>query len=137
MSINFYPSLEDLIRGTFEERLELLLDAAESYKTVVLETISRKTANDQSEADVKSLAPKDLTHVYNWDEIAVILREIRELPEGSNTTRVRKANLLGTLAEIYEVLRAARMSKLEAVRLALVSEANQLRGGSSASIQVA
>lgn len=138
MAITYYPSLDDAVRGTFEERIELLLDAAESYKAVVLETISHATAaSNQSETDTKSIAPKDLHHAYNWEEMAIILREVRELPEGTSKDRIRKANLLTMLAEVYEVLRAARMSKLEAVRLALISEVNQLRGGSTASVQAA
>ena len=42
--------------------------------------------------------------------------------------KLAKADHLKKLAEVYEVLRAARMPKLEAVRLALMNESMQLRG---------
>ena len=75
--------------------------------------------------------PKDQTVAYNWEEIANVLSSIRKLPEGSKIEKIQKANLLIKLAEVYEVLRAAKMSKLEAVRLALISEANQLNAGNA------
>ncbi len=43
--------------------------------------------------------------------------------------------LLTKHADVYEVLRGAKMSKLEAVRLALISEAAQLKGGTPGASQ--
>ncbi len=53
----------------------------------------------------------------------MVLREVREMPEADRSARIAKADLLTKLAEIYEVLRAAKMPRLEAVRIALMSEA--------------
>lgn len=128
MSLMFYPHTEDASSGTLGERIEQLAESADRFKASVLETV--KT---QPGSEVRVVAPKDLTLAYNWDVIASILREVRELQEGTKDDRMKKANYLTKLAEIYEVLRAARMSKLEGVRLALMSEANQLRGGNGAS----
>jgi hypothetical protein len=123
MSLSFYPHSDDLQTGTFEQRLELLAEAAERYKAIITD-ISTKVVRD--EGAKKVLTPRDQQAAFNWEEIARILREIRELPEMDATDKRRKGMLLKKLAEIYEVLRAAKMPKLEAVRLALISEANQL-----------
>lgn len=125
--MSFYPYLEDVQKGTLEERIDVLMEAAERYKAIVLDE-SAKTAADPN----KRLVPRDQIAAYNWEEIARVLREIRELPESNKIDKYRKGDLLAKLAEVYEVLRAAKMSKLEAVRLALISEANQLRGGGAA-----
>lgn len=129
MPLVFYPFSEDAAAGALHEKIEQLMEAAERYKAVVLESTT-KTPGTQ---EVKHSAPKDIVYSFNWDMIASVLREIREMPEGSKENRAVKAESLTKLSEIYELLRAARMSKLEAVRLALMSEANQLKGGSSAS----
>lgn len=126
MPLTFYPHSDDVALGSLAERIENLMEAAERYKASVLET--------SKAAETKLQTPKDLTIAYNWDEIAMVLREIREMVEGSKDEKTKKAKLLLKLAEIYEVLRAAKMSKLEAVRLALISEANQLSGGSSSAV---
>lgn len=133
MALVFYPFAEDATAGSLREKIEQLMEAAERYKAVILES----TAKTPGTQEVKHTVPKDIVHSYNWDMVAAVLREIRELPEGSKDDRAIKAEYLTKLSEIYEILRAARMSKLEAVRLALMSEANQLKGGSSASTQVA
>lgn len=125
MSLTFYPHADDAQKGTLLERIEILMEAAERYRAVVLDVTAK------SEVTSKRLVPRDQVVAYNWEEIAIALREIRELPEVNKEDRVRKSDFLTKLAEIYEVLRAAKMSKLEAVRLALISEANQLRGGAS------
>jgi hypothetical protein len=124
MSITFYPQMEDVSPGTLEDRIDQLSDAAERYKAIVLETVAKSQGSE-----VRPAVPKDQQFAFNWDEIAGVLREIREMPEGAPEIRMKKANLLAKLSEIYEVLRAARMSKLEAVRLALLTEANQLKSG--------
>lgn len=124
MPLTFYPHLEDAQKGTLLERIEVLMEAAERYKAIILDE-TNKAPVDPS----KRMMPRELTAAYNWEEIARVLREIRELPEGSKIDKVKKGDLLAKLAEVYEVLRAAKMSKLEAVRLALISESNQLRGG--------
>lgn len=127
MSLTFYPHSDDTRKGTLDERIEVLSDAAERYKAIILETAppAADTTNH------KRTTPRDLTAAFNWEEIARVLREIREFPEINKNDKMKKADLLTKLAEVYEVLRAAKMSKLEAVRLALISEANQLRGGAS------
>lgn len=127
MALTFYPHSEDAQKGTLTERIEILMEAAERFKAVVLDE-SAKAVNREAN---KRLVPREMTAAYNWEEITRVLREIRELPESDKLDKTKKGDLLAKLAEVYEVLRAAKMSKLEAVRLALVSEANQLRGGAS------
>jgi len=127
LALLFYPHVDDTQRGSLTERIELLMEAAERFKAVILDI----KPNTSEAAMNKRLAPRDYVAAYNWEEIAFTLREIRELPEGNKADKLKKAELLTKLAEVYEVLRAAKMSKLEAVRLALMSEANQLRNSSS------
>jgi len=127
MALTFYPYSEDAQKGTIDERIDTLMGAAERYKAIVTAVKAESTEEEKP----RRIAPRDLTAAYNWEEIARILREIREMPEGSKADKTRKGELLRRLAEVYEVLRAAKMSKLEAVRLALVGEANQLQGGAS------
>lgn len=122
MSLSFYPHSDDLQTGTFEQRLDLLSEAAERYKAVITD-LSSKAAVDSSR---KIVTPRDQEAAFNWEEIARILREVREMPEMDKGDKKRKGLLLRKLAEVYEILRAAKMPKLEAVRLALISEANQL-----------
>lgn len=123
MPLTFYPHPDDTQKGMVDERVEVLMDAAERYRATILDVTK------QDMLAKKMMLPRDHTAAFHWDEIARVLREIRELPEGNKEERIRKSVLLGKLAEIYEVLRAAKMPKLEAVRLALISEANQLGGG--------
>lgn len=122
MAMTFYPHEGDLGLGSHEEKLETLLSAAERFKAVILEI--GKT--EEEATPKKTLVPREVKYAFNWDELAKILREIRDLPENTQPTRLTKAQRLKQLAEIYEVLRAAKMPKLEAVRLALVNEAKQL-----------
>lgn len=126
MALTFYPHSEDAQKGSIGDRIETMMEAAERYKAIVLETTIKKPEPEDTK---KRMVPRDLTAAYNWEEIARILREIREMPEGSKRDKIIKAEFLTKLAEVYETLRAAKMSKLEAVRLALIGEANQLRGG--------
>lgn len=128
MPLTFYPYADD-IRGSLRERIEILMEAAERYKAVVLETAAPTKEDAQEPHSQKRTIPRDQTAAFNWEEIARVFREIRELPESTKEDKLAKASLLTKLAEVYEVLRAAKMSKLEAVRLALINEANQLRGG--------
>lgn len=132
MPLTFYPHSDDAQKGSLEDRIEVLMEAAERYKAVVLD-VTRKAEKTDTANTAKRSVPRDLNAAYNWEEIARILREIRELPELNRTDKVKKATLLVKLAEVYEVLRGAKMSKLEAVRLALISEANHLGGGAGAS----
>src|SRR5262245_15425508 len=127
MALTFYPHTEDAQKGTLLERIEILTEAAERYKAVVLDESAKAVPRDPN----KRMVPRDMTAAYNWEEITQVLREIRDLPEVNKQDKTKKGDLLAKLAEVYEVLRAAKMSKLEAVRLALISEANQLRGGAS------
>jgi hypothetical protein len=130
MALTFYPSLDDALgRGSIAERIDLLMDGAERYKAVILEEKPPQSLSDEQGGRV--MAPRDMVAAYNWEEIAYALREIRELPEVNKTDKLKKGELLAKLAEVYEVLRGAKLSKLEAVRLALINEANQLRGSGS------
>lgn len=129
MALTFYPHTDDARKGTLEEKIEILLEAAERYKAIVLE-LSIKPEGEAEKA-IKRQTPREQKAAYNWEEIARILREIRESPESTKVDKLKKADLFTKLAEVYEVLRGAKMSKLEAVRLALINEANQLRGSSS------
>lgn len=126
MALIFYPHEGELESSTMEQKLEVLLESAERYKAVVLDT-----SNAEKIETTKRITPKAIAHAYNWDEIAGLLSEIRNMPEGTPVLKVAKAEKLNKLAAIYEVLRGAKMSKLEAVRLALVNEASQLNAGSS------
>lgn len=127
MAIVFYPHVGELESSGVDEKLEVLLEAAERYKAVVLDITTNQVA--VAVGETRRMMPKDLTHVFNWEDIAKLLREIRDMPEGNHQSKANKAEKLARLAEIYEVLRGARMPKLEAVRIALTNEANQLRAG--------
>jgi hypothetical protein len=129
MPVAFYPHDDDVQLGSIAERLELLMEGAERYKSSVSEL--NAAPKDKDEA-THLLIPREMKFAYNWQEIARILREIRELPEGNAAMKSSKADRLMRLSEIYEVLRSAKMPKLEAVRIALVNEANTLRGAGSA-----
>lgn len=133
MPLTFYPHSDDAQKGSYEDRIELLMESAERFKAIVLDTSAKSEPTGEDTA-ARRTTPKDQAYAFNWEEIAILLREIRELPEVNKSDRAKKADLLAKLAEVYEVLRAAKMSKLEAVRLALINEANQLRGGSTQSI---
>ena len=128
MALTFYPHSDDVQKGSILERIDLLMDAAERYKAVMLDATSK--SEDGGELK-KILTPRHQIAAYNWEEISRVLREIRDFAEISKPDKERKSQLLNRLAEVYEVLRAAKMPKLEAVRLALISEANQLRGNAS------
>ena len=127
MPLTFYPHDEDVALGNIQDRLEMLMEGADRYKATVLDL----TLNPAPDAETKKqrMTPKEIKFAFNWQEIAKILREIRELPESNPSSKAAKADRLTRLAEIYEVLRSAKLPKLEAVRMALMSEANQLRGG--------
>lgn len=124
MPITFYPHEEDISAGNLKEKLEVLLSAAELFKSAILDTTKTPDAILDPGARV---APKDIGHAFQWQEIAIVMRQIRELPENNKANRITKIEHLTKLSEIYEILRAARMPKLEAVRLALINEINHLR----------
>lgn len=126
MSLIFYPHEDELNASNLDQKLEILLESSERYKAVILDT----KAVDIIPSAANSMIPKKLAHAFNWENLAKLLKEIRELPESSPSSKVSKADRLNRLAGIYEVLRGAKMPKLEAVRLALVNEASQLKGGS-------
>lgn len=132
MAVIFYPAADEPRFGSMQERIESLMEAAQSYKAAIMDATSRA---QQANAPVKhAFAPKDIQVSFNWEEIALLLRLIRESTEANKEERLRKADLLNKLAEVYEVLRAAKMPKLEAVRLALITEANHLSGGSASHV---
>lgn len=133
MTLTFYPHPEDTGKGSLMERIEILMHSAEQYRATVLDVGAKLPANAEPK---KVTVPRELDVSFNWDEIARVLRETRELPEGNKVDREAKAKYLTKLAEIYEVLRAAKMSKLEAVRLALISEATHLRGGATGTVKI-
>ena len=122
MALTFYPHEDDAQKGSHIERIGVLLEAAERYKAAILEI----KPDTSPEAATKRTSPHDLLHAYNWPEMALILDEIRAFPETNDVEKSKKANMLTKLAEVYEVLRGAKMPKLEAVRQALVNEAQQL-----------
>lgn len=124
----FYPKHGDLQTTDTTEKLDVLLNAAEQYKASILQIAKPTEPADPA----KRLVPREMLYAYNWDELAKLLRELRDFPENNQANRILKAENLSKLAEIYEVLRGAKMPKLEAVRLALVNEANQLRSTSAA-----
>ncbi len=130
MTIMFYPQEDDLIGSNLDQRLEVLLESAQRFKAVILDAANKSPAETAAE-EKRRMTPRDLTYVYNWEELAKLLREIREFPEGSPSAKITKSLKLKKLAEVYEVLRGAKMAKLEAVRIALVNEANQLDSGGS------
>lgn len=122
MTIHFYPYEEDLkkeVNTPLDEKIEILLEAAERYKAVV---------TDPTAVQSQGSVPADLKIAYNWDGLAGVLREVRQMTEGTPNDKRLKGERLMKLAEVYAVLRGAKMQKLEAVRLALVNEANHLRG---------
>ena len=131
MGLKFMPHDDDMGKTTLDEKLDVLMEAAERYKADVLDASERAV---EESAPSKLTVPREIKIAYNWEEIAKALREIREMPELSPSDKTKKSNLLTRLAEVYEVLRAAKMSKLEAVRLALIGEAAQLKGGSTAQV---
>src|SRR5687767_14680728 len=127
MPITFYPHEDDLkkdVSATLGDKIEILLEGAERYKALVLDTsLAPEPPNP------KGATPAEIKSSFNWDGLAMILRDTRALPEGNaNDKRIKSERLL-KLAEVYETLRSAKMQKLEAVRLALINEANLLRGG--------
>lgn len=127
MPMIFYPHQDELESSTLDQKLEVLMESAERYKAVILDA-SKNAEVVTIPSEKKRMTPRELAHAFNWEEIAALLRLIREMPESSPANKVLKGNRLAKLADIYEVLRGAKMSKLEAVRLALMNEANQLRG---------
>ena len=130
MALTFYPYEEDIAqKGSIKERLEILTEAADRYKAVILDQATKAEASGERLRIPES--PSILTTAFNWDGIAKLLREIREMPESTPVNKIEKSENLKKLSEIYEVLRAAKMPKLEAVRLALINEADQIRGGAS------
>lgn len=129
--MQLYPHPDDSQKGSLQDRIEVLMDAAERFKAIVLD--DKLYAPPEANNADRKLGPRDLQAAYNWEEISRVLRDVREMPEATPADKTRKGNLLAKLAEVYEVLRAAKMAKLEAVRLALISEANQLRGGTQVS----
>lgn len=129
MPLTFYPHEDDLESATLEEKLEVLFDASERYKAAVLDAGAKPVETPAVSSDNNHRAiPRDIPIAFNWEEIAKVLNEIRQLPEATPVNKNAKADKLMKLAEIYEVLRGAKMPKLEAVRIALVNEASQLRG---------
>ncbi len=136
MPIIFYPP-DRLELNSIQQRLEMLMEAAENFKASVLD-LKKVTAPEEQAVPVKKrMTPRDIQYAFNWEELAKLLREIRDLAEGTTLNKQTKSDYLTKLAEIYEVLRGAKMAKLEAVRLALINEANQLQSGSTGSAQVA
>ena len=126
MPINFFPYEEDLkkdVNTPMDEKIEILLEAAERFKATVTDP-SNVLVTENKQGTV----PSDLKVAYNWDGLSQVLSEVRQMTEANPSEKRIKSDRLLKLAEVYEVLRAAKMQKLEAVRLALVNEANQLRG---------
>src|SRR5580700_3224115 len=104
MPITFYPHEEDISVGTIKEKLEILLTAAERYKAAILDATS-KTSETVMDAKTTRITPKEIMHAFQWQEIALVLRQIRELPENNQANRKTKIEHLTKLAEVYEMLR--------------------------------
>jgi len=130
MPIIFYPQDDELESANTDERLEILLTSAERYKAAVLDTAVKYGGTSSTGAKAGAV-PRDIPMTFNWEYLSGLLRQIRELPEGAPSDRLAKAAKLEKLVGIYEVLRGARMPKLEAVRLALMNELTQIRGNAS------
>src|SRR5436190_23865918 len=130
MALVFYPNQDDTQKGELDQRIEVLREAADRYKAIAL-GVTTPTEGSATVGETKRHVPRDIKAAYNWDEIARVLREIRDMPEANKADKTKKSALLTKLGEIYEILRAAKMPKLEAVRLALLNEANHLRGTST------
>ncbi len=131
MPMIFYPHEDELESSTIEQKLEVLMEAAERYKAIILDTSKAMMEGAAVPAgEKKRITPREIAHSYNWEDLARLLRQIREMPESSAAGKLAKSDRLTKLAGIYEVLRGAKMPKLEAVRLALINEAAQMRGGS-------
>lgn len=126
MTIIFYPQDDELESAGVDDRLGILLTSAERYKAAVLDT-SIKYGGTPAGGSKTGAVPRDIPMAFNWEYLARTLRQIRELPEGNPSDRLSKSAKLEKLVGIYEVLRGARMPKLEAVRLALMNELTQLR----------
>jgi hypothetical protein len=121
MSILFYPQ-DDLIESaSLDEKLEVLKEAAEQYKAAVL-------GSTESAALTKCSTPREIKMAFNWQDIAKLLREVREMTEANSDTKAIKEKALTKLADIYEVLRGAKMPKLETVRVMLIEEVKLLHG---------
>lgn len=129
MPLVFYPQEEGLAESSITEKIEILMEAAERYKAVVLDAVDKPLLMEDGVR--KRMTPRDISVSYNWDELVKVLRQVRDLPEASEAAKITKADYLTKLSEVYELLRAAKMPKLEAVRLALKNEANQLSSGGS------
>ncbi len=124
MSVIFYPHQDELASSTMEQKLEVLMESAERYKAVVLEMTKAPELTESSEK--KRMTPREITHAFNWEELAKLLRQIRELPDSTAATKLVKAQRIKKLADVYEVLRGAKMPKLETIRLSLMNELKQL-----------
>lgn len=90
MPLTFYPHTDDAQKGSYEERVEVLMEAAERYKAIVLDVSAKPTEQEER----KRMVPREQTAAFNWEEIARLLREIRELPEGNKSDKLKKAVLL-------------------------------------------
>jgi len=128
--ITFYPHDDDMSNATISEKLDVLLGAAERYKTAIADP-KNATGLLVGEDGKGRLIPREMKIAFNWQEIAKMMREIHEAPESTTPSRLTKAENLTKLAEVYDVLRGAKMPKLETVRAMLMGEANVLMGGSS------
>lgn len=127
MAVTFYPHEDDVLHANISEKLDVMMGAAERYKVAVLDP--KNAPEMQVSEDGKSrVMPREIKIAFNWQEIAKLLREIHETPESNQSSRLTKAGHLTKLAEVYDVLRGAKMPKLDSVRLALVKEAAILQG---------
>jgi len=123
----FYPHDEDVEGSSPKARLDLLQEAAERYRAAILDPTMAINLVDEKGVRRK-MVPREMRVAFNWQEIAKLLREIREMTEATSPAKVSKAEHLTMLASVYEILRAAKMPKLEAVRIALLNEASHLQG---------
>ncbi len=116
MAISFMPK-SDACKGDLTQRLALIMDAALQYKTLM----------GQAEESLKK-TPGDIKISFNWVLMGKLFKEIQELPENSAESKFVKVKQIKRLIDVYEVLRQAKMAKLESVKTLLLSEIRQLEG---------
>ena len=88
MPLVFYPHADDTQKGSLEERIEVLMEGAERYKAAVLDVAAPAAVTEETAK--KRMTPREQAVAYNWEEVARVLREIRDLPEATIPNKARK-----------------------------------------------
>jgi hypothetical protein len=122
MALIFYPSDDrcvDFNKMSYRDRIATVRESAERYRDHILAQIKEQNS-------ISCARPSLLQAAYNWDIIATLINEVRQMPEATELNKAGKAGYLKELAEVYATLRSARMPKLEITRLELCQEAEKL-----------